>query len=117
MELAAARLQAAFGPCAHPGAVPVDLLLTGEVVAWLCPDCGQRLPAGWAEVSEEAASLAGSTQFSYDDWKQALTLIGDRPQRDALVEAATKMALNAGRVTVWPVVAALLKVLDAPQAR
>jgi hypothetical protein len=48
MELGMARLQAAFGPCAHPDAVPVDLL-TGEIVAWLCPDCGRRLQARWAE--------------------------------------------------------------------
>ncbi len=34
-------------PCAHPDAEPVDLLLTGETVAWLCPECGQELPADW----------------------------------------------------------------------
>lgn len=36
------------GPCAHPGAVPVELLLTGEIVAWLCPGCDQSLPSEWA---------------------------------------------------------------------
>ena len=48
LELGFARLHAMLGSCAHAGAVPVDLLLTGEIVAWLCPDCGRQLPAGWA---------------------------------------------------------------------
>jgi hypothetical protein len=46
-ELGFARLGAVLGPCAHPGAVPVNLLVTGERVAWLCPGCGRQLPAGW----------------------------------------------------------------------
>lgn len=33
--------------CAHEGAEPVDLLLTGERVGWLCPECGAALPADW----------------------------------------------------------------------
>ena len=49
LELGFARLSAAIGPCAHPGAVPVALSGTGAVVAWLCPGCGARLPARWAE--------------------------------------------------------------------
>jgi hypothetical protein len=32
--------------CQHAGAVPVDLV-TGERVAWLCPDCGTQLDAGF----------------------------------------------------------------------
>jgi hypothetical protein len=32
--------------CSHAGAEPVDLV-TGERVAWLCPDCGTRLDAGF----------------------------------------------------------------------
>jgi hypothetical protein len=49
MELAGVRLAATFGPCAHPEAVPVDLAVTGERVAWLCPNpkCDAQLPAGW----------------------------------------------------------------------
>lgn len=46
-DLAAANLGVLIGPCAHNGAVPVDLLLTGETVAWLCPECDAQLPAGW----------------------------------------------------------------------
>ena len=46
MALGFARLSAILGPCAHPGAEPVDLL-TGERVAWVCPDCDAPLPAGW----------------------------------------------------------------------
>jgi hypothetical protein len=42
-----ARLGAVLGPCAHKDAEPVDLLVTGERVAWTCPDCPARLPADW----------------------------------------------------------------------
>ena len=38
-------LAAALGRCPHLAAVPVELLITGERVAWLCPDCGSQLPA------------------------------------------------------------------------
>lgn len=31
--------------CSHPNAIPVALVLTGEVVAALCPDCDEQLPA------------------------------------------------------------------------
>lgn len=31
-------------PCLHTHAVPVELHLTGELVAWLCPDCDAQLP-------------------------------------------------------------------------
>ncbi len=41
-----ARLSAAAGGCAHPDAEPVDLI-TGERVAWVCPDCPANLPANW----------------------------------------------------------------------
>jgi hypothetical protein len=43
--------------CGHDGAVPVDLLLTGERVAWLCEACGEQLPADWG-----AADLPGVTR-------------------------------------------------------
>jgi hypothetical protein len=46
MELAGERLSAAFGPCAHVGAVPVES--DGELVAWLCPACDRQLSAGWS---------------------------------------------------------------------
>lgn len=47
-EVSAARREAAVRSCWHPDAVPVDVL--GEVVAWLCPSCGEALPAGWDEL-------------------------------------------------------------------
>lgn len=47
MALGFARLNALIGLCAHASAVPVDLLLTGERVAWICPECDTQLPAGW----------------------------------------------------------------------
>ena len=33
--------------CTHGGAVRVELS-TGEVAAWLCPDCDQQLPPEWS---------------------------------------------------------------------
>lgn len=48
MELLAARMAAAMGPCAHSDAVPVRTArLDAELVAWLCPGCDTQLPAGW----------------------------------------------------------------------
>jgi hypothetical protein len=45
-EVGTARLTAVLGQCAHKNAEPVDLL-TGERVAWICPDCPAELPARW----------------------------------------------------------------------
>jgi hypothetical protein len=53
-----ARLGAALGSCAHANAVPVDLLVTGETVAWLCPDCGAGLPAEWAPAQRRYTTWA-----------------------------------------------------------
>jgi hypothetical protein len=47
LELAAQAVRAKLASCAHSNAQPVDLLLTGERVAWICPDCNAELPAGW----------------------------------------------------------------------
>jgi hypothetical protein len=43
-------------PCAHAGAVRVELS-TGELAAWLCPDCDQQLPAEWAQNGLAAMAL------------------------------------------------------------
>jgi hypothetical protein len=40
--------------CAHRRAVPVALVLTGEVVAALCSDCDQQLPAWYARNPQVA---------------------------------------------------------------
>jgi hypothetical protein len=40
--------------CYHYEVVPVDLALTGEVVAKLCTNCWEQLPRDW---SWEAADL------------------------------------------------------------
>jgi hypothetical protein len=53
-ELGCARLTAMLGPCAHPDAVPIKLLLTGELVAWLCPACDTPLPAEWGPAGPPA---------------------------------------------------------------
>lgn len=47
MALGFARLAAAMGGCAHANAEPVDLLVTAERVAWICPECPAELPANW----------------------------------------------------------------------
>lgn len=59
VEVFSARLNAVTGPCAHPDAVPVVLLLTGETAAWLCPDCDRQLPAGWSTVNVNAGPGSG----------------------------------------------------------
>ena len=55
-ELAGARLRAAFGPCAHGEAVPVETL-DGETVAWLCPACDEQLPADWVSPAARREAL------------------------------------------------------------
>lgn len=47
-EEAGERILAVLGPCSHPNRIAVDLALTGETVAALCPDCDRQLPASWA---------------------------------------------------------------------
>lgn len=42
---------------AHAAAVPVDDL-TGELVAWLCPDCDQQFPADWKPAPIDVARVA-----------------------------------------------------------
>jgi hypothetical protein len=39
-------------PCTHSGAVRVELS-TGELAAWLCPDCDQQFPPEWSQPQEE----------------------------------------------------------------
>lgn len=48
-----AILQATLGPCQHPRIVDVTTI-ADELVAWLCVDCGQQLPAEWAKVEPSA---------------------------------------------------------------
>jgi hypothetical protein len=46
--LVASHVRAGLAPsCAHRDAVPVDLLLTGERVAWWCEACQAQLEAGF----------------------------------------------------------------------
>lgn len=40
------------GPCAHRRLMPVHAV-TGELVAWLCRTCDQRLPADYAHLEED----------------------------------------------------------------
>jgi hypothetical protein len=37
---------ATVGGCAHPAPEAVHTV-GGDLVAWLCPDCGRELPADW----------------------------------------------------------------------
>jgi hypothetical protein len=49
-------------PCTHVGAVRVELS-TGELAAWLCPDCDQQFPPEWSlpqQPQEEEAQLPAS---------------------------------------------------------
>ncbi len=41
------------GRCAHTDAVPVESVVTGDTLAWLCPGCDTQLPANrraWADA-------------------------------------------------------------------
>lgn len=40
-------IRAVLGPCPHHHTIPVDLALTGEIVAALCADCSRQLPTSW----------------------------------------------------------------------
>lgn len=60
-EQAAAKLSALACPRAHANAVPVDELLTGAIVAWLCPTCDKQLPADW-RPAPRATPTPSSTQ-------------------------------------------------------
>jgi len=47
-------------PCGHRGAVPVDLTLTGERVAWWCEACTTQLDAAFTPapaLSKERTEL------------------------------------------------------------
>jgi|SRR5580704_6931904 hypothetical protein len=49
-------------PCRHSGAVRVELS-TGELAAWLCPDCDQQFPPEWSmpqQSQEEEPQLPAS---------------------------------------------------------
>ena len=48
----AMRIHARQSHCSHSDAVEVNLL-TGERVAWLCPDCDRQLPPDhWITIAE-----------------------------------------------------------------
>jgi hypothetical protein len=84
-------------------------LITGDcfdadvcVMAANCPfirDCRMVEDVTTAtELHERAASLARSTPYSHHDCLAALTLIGDRPGGDAVLEAALYSAGWYGRL-------------------
>ncbi|GAA0402902.1 hypothetical protein GCM10009530_63590 [Microbispora corallina] len=39
--------------CSHPAAVPVESVVTGQILAALCPTCGAQLPAGFLSCAHE----------------------------------------------------------------
>ena len=64
-------------PCRHTTAVRVELS-TGELAAWLCPDCDQQLPAEWSlprEEREEREERENEPQLPADFWN---TLAGQQ---------------------------------------
>jgi len=58
-------------PCPHTTAVRVELS-TGELAAWLCPDCDQQLPPEWSLPREEREE---EPQLPADFWE---TLAGEQ---------------------------------------
>jgi hypothetical protein len=55
-ELAAARRKSWNGPCSHPDVEPVETL-AGELVAWLCAGCDEKLPPDWRSPPFEYATV------------------------------------------------------------
>lgn len=49
--------------CAHTGAIPVESVL-GEVVAHLCPACGEQLPEVWPPPVSPLASVFGGVTMA-----------------------------------------------------
>lgn len=101
--------------CAHPDAVPIESVITGETVAALCPDCDADLPAAWLTCAhQETIDISGlgerrgralcngcgATYWSGDTQAQA-----DRP------EPTEEEWAVGDRVTVRPVTA---RVNDGP---
>jgi hypothetical protein len=73
-------------PCAHRDAVPVDLLMTGERVAWWCEKCQTQLPADFSPAPKAAVILrsggggGGSTVAVYSqELAAAVRYQGSRP--------------------------------------
>ena len=64
-EQAGARLSAALGPCRHEMQVPVDLVVTGEVVANICAGCHCRLPVDWSGEVVEIRTLGQREPIAY----------------------------------------------------
>ncbi len=52
-------------PCRHLNAVPVDLS-TGERVAWLCPECGEGLPAESGRLARPCCGTPPGTRHVYN---------------------------------------------------
>jgi hypothetical protein len=53
-------------------------------------------------ADKHAARLAGSTVFSYSDWRQALALIGNGPDRDRLARVIGEAAERSQGVLSLP---------------
>jgi hypothetical protein len=60
-------------PCRHSGAVRVELS-TGELAAWLCPDCDQQFPPEWS-IPQQSQEEEEEPQLPASFWE---TLTGQR---------------------------------------
>jgi hypothetical protein len=57
--------------CTHAGAVPVELS-TGELAAWLCPDCDQQLPPEWPPHQQRYEEISRLPQVPEDPFRRGL---------------------------------------------
>jgi hypothetical protein len=73
--------------CAHRDAVPVDLLLTGERVAWLCDACGEQLPADWHPATTTGGGLIVPDGSSYVPCQAQVTMAQFAEGWDRLTQA------------------------------
>ena len=91
------------GACAHPEAEPVDLV-TGERVAWVCPECDAGLPADWqlpagAPVAKEGEAPAGNvtTGITAETGLYSYDLDGQDDDEDEDRTAAVAKEMSAFR--------------------
>lgn len=84
--------------CSHPDAEPVDLLLTGERVAWVCPDCNAELPAGWIPQAKGAGG-GGGGEYATPARRVALSPVETEAERERYRRACE--CPDETRDTVW----------------
>jgi hypothetical protein len=104
----AAEDRASAARCAHGGSVPVDLQLTGERVAWWCPDCSTQLPAGFDPAAPPEPEPAKITPLRVES-----KTVSRRPRREPQHAAAEVAVFTDEQQATWDRLNEQLLVLDS----